>query len=185
LQNRHFLVKSEDEYTEPFLSHVGVLQSSVIGQLLYLLFTTDLQTSSETTSATFADDTTVLAVDNNTDAASSKLQSNLPAIKIGSENGELKRTNLNQLASHSPQTLSVKDSANHIGRSWYVLKETIRKDLQIPMVKEEISCHSTQYSKRLSTHLNGITVNLEEPPRKRRLQRHLPIDLPTKFNMQS
>jgi hypothetical protein len=43
-----------------------------------------------------------------------------------------------------------------------------------PTVKEEISCHSTQYSKRLSTHPDELTLNLQESPRKRRLQRHLP-----------
>jgi hypothetical protein len=66
---------------------------------------------------------------------------------------------------------------------WYVPKETIRNDLQIPTVKEELSRHSTQYSKRVSTRPKGLTLNLQEPPRKRRLQRHLPIDLPTRFNM--
>jgi hypothetical protein len=66
---------------------------------------------------------------------------------------------------------------------WYVPNETIRKDLQIPSVKDEISRRSTQYSKRLSIHPNELTLNLQEPPRKRRLQIHLPIDLPTRFNM--
>jgi hypothetical protein len=53
----------------------------------------------------------------------------------------------------------------------YVPNETIQKDLQIPTVKEEISHHSTQYSKRLSTHPNKLTLNLL---RKRLFQRHLP-----------
>jgi hypothetical protein len=66
---------------------------------------------------------------------------------------------------------------------WYVPNETIRKDLQTPMVKEEISHHSTQYSKRLIPHFNKLTLNLQEPPRKRQLQWHLPIDLPITFNM--
>jgi hypothetical protein len=61
---------------------------------------------------------------------------------------------------------------------WYIPNKTIRKDLQIPTVKEDISRHSTQYSKRLSRHPNELTLNLEEPPRKRRLQQYLPIDLP-------
>jgi hypothetical protein len=46
---------------------------------------------------------------------------------------------------------------------WYVLNETVRKDLQIPTVKDEISRHITQYSKHLSTHPNSLTLNLQEP----------------------
>jgi hypothetical protein len=65
------------------------------------------------------------------------------------------------------------------GAPWYVSNETIRKYLQIPTVKEEISRHSTQYSKPLSTHPNELDLNLQESPSKWRLQRHLPIDLPT------
>jgi hypothetical protein len=49
------------------------------------------------------------------------------------------------------------------------------------MVKKEISRHSTEYSKRLSTHSNELAPNLQEPQRKSRLQRRLPIDLPIKF----
>jgi hypothetical protein len=47
---------------------------------------------------------------------------------------------------------------------WYVLNTVIRRDLQIPTVKEEIRCYSSQYSARLSAHLNGLMVNLIELP---------------------
>jgi hypothetical protein len=36
--------------------------------------------------------------------------------------------------------------------SWYVPNETIRKGLQIPTAKEEISRHSTKYGNSLCTH---------------------------------
>jgi hypothetical protein len=60
---------------------------------------------------------------------------------------------------------------------WYVPEAVIRRDLQIPTVKEEIRRYSSQCSARLSAHPNGLTVNLIELPDNRRLGRHLPNDL--------
>jgi hypothetical protein len=40
----------------------------------------------------------------------------------------------------------------------------IRRDLQIPAVKEEILRYSSQYSARLSAHPNGLVVNLTDQP---------------------
>jgi hypothetical protein len=51
----------------------------------------------------------------------------------------------------------------------------------IPTVKEEIRLYSSQYSSRLSAHPNDLTVTLIELPDNRRLRRHLPNDLPTRF----
>jgi hypothetical protein len=67
--------------------------------------------------------------------------------------------------------------------SWYVPNTVIRRDLQIPTVKEEIRRHSSQYSARLSAHPTELIVNLIELPDNRRLRRHLPNDLPTRFLM--
>jgi hypothetical protein len=61
---------------------------------------------------------------------------------------------------------------------WYVPNTVIRRDLQIPTVKEEIRRYSSQYSARLSAHPNGLVVNLMELPNNGRLRRHLPNDLP-------
>jgi hypothetical protein len=57
----------------------------------------------------------------------------------------------------------------------------IGMDLKIPTVKEEIRHYSSQYSARLSAHPNDLTVNLIELPDNKRLRRHLPDDLPTRF----
>jgi hypothetical protein len=64
---------------------------------------------------------------------------------------------------------------------WYVPNTVIRRDLQIPTVKGEIRRYSSQYSARLSAHPNDLIVNLIELPGNRRLRRHLPNDLPTRF----
>jgi hypothetical protein len=64
---------------------------------------------------------------------------------------------------------------------WYVPNTVIRRDLHIPTVKEEIRHYSSQYSARLSAHPNGLVVNLMDQPGNRRLRRHLPNGLPTRF----
>jgi hypothetical protein len=83
LQNRHFLVKIQNECTELSPLNAGVPQGSALGPLLYLLilFTADLPISPEITSAIFADDTAVIATDNDPAIVSSKLQTNLLAIQ--------------------------------------------------------------------------------------------------------
>jgi hypothetical protein len=64
---------------------------------------------------------------------------------------------------------------------WHGPNTVIRRDLQIPTVKEEIRRYSSQYSARLNAHLNYLIVNLIELPYSRRLRRHLANDLPTRF----
>jgi hypothetical protein len=64
---------------------------------------------------------------------------------------------------------------------WYMANTVIRRDLQILTVTEEIHRYSSQYSACLSTHPNVLIVNLIELPDNRRLRRHLPNDLPTRF----
>jgi hypothetical protein len=43
---------------------------------------------------------------------------------------------------------------------WYVPHTLIRRDLQIPSVKEEISHYSSRYGARLTAHLNDIIKEL-------------------------
>jgi hypothetical protein len=64
---------------------------------------------------------------------------------------------------------------------WYVPNTVIRRDLQIPTVKEEIRRYSSQYSACLSEHPNDLTAHLIELTDNRRLLRHLPNYLPTGF----
>jgi hypothetical protein len=59
-----------------------------------------------------------------------------------------------------------------------------RKDIHTATVKEEIRRYSSQYRASLKAHPNGLEVNLMELPDKRRLWRHLPNDLPTRFLVQ-
>jgi hypothetical protein len=68
-----------------------------------------------------------------------------------------------------------------VGAPWYVPNTVIRRDIQIPKVKEENCRYSSQYRARLSAHPNDLIVNHMELPENRRLRRHLPNDLPTRF----
>jgi hypothetical protein len=64
---------------------------------------------------------------------------------------------------------------------WYESNYVIRKGLQIPTVKEEISCFSSFYAVRLRTHTNELIATLTEPPIHKRLRRYWPNDLLTRF----
>jgi hypothetical protein len=73
LHNKYFQVKVEDSYTDLLPINAGVPQGSVLGPLLFLLYTADLPTSPDATIATFADDTSILATDPDPAIASHKL----------------------------------------------------------------------------------------------------------------
>ena len=77
LEFRHFYVRHNDAQTKLCPIGSGVPQGSVIGPTLYLLYTADLPTSNKTTLATFADDTTIIAFNQNPETASRHLQEHL------------------------------------------------------------------------------------------------------------
>jgi hypothetical protein len=88
LHSKYFLVKVENECTELSPVNAGVPKGSVLGPLLYLLYSADLPTSPESTTATFADDTAVVVTDNDPAIASHKLQTSLVTIQHWLKNGE-------------------------------------------------------------------------------------------------
>jgi hypothetical protein len=64
---------------------------------------------------------------------------------------------------------------------WYVPNVIIRRDLQVPSVKEEIRRLIAQYYVGLCIHPNLLATQLSRPSAFRRLRRHLPSELPHRF----
>ena len=66
LTQRTFRVREENEYSELKIVSAGVPQGSVLGPVLYLLYTCDIPIVENIKLATFADDTAVLAIEETT-----------------------------------------------------------------------------------------------------------------------
>jgi hypothetical protein len=77
LSDRAFQIKYEDCITELYRISSGVPQGSVLGPVLYLLYTCDIPFTDDTITATYADDTAILAIHNDPHLASQYLQQNL------------------------------------------------------------------------------------------------------------
>lgn len=78
--DRSFMVKVVNNVTDLFPIEAGVPQGSVLGPTLYTLFTADLPLSRDTHTATFADDTVIMARSNSAATASQRLQTNLNVV---------------------------------------------------------------------------------------------------------
>lgn len=82
LSHRFFRVKQEEAYSDLKEIKAGVPQGSVLGPLLYLLYTRDIPTPRlpDTYIATFADDTAVLSVGDTIEQSTGKLQEEIDYI---------------------------------------------------------------------------------------------------------
>lgn len=81
LEDRYFQVNFQDTITNLHQIKAGVPQGSVLGPILYLLFTSDFPIIPQVTVATYADDTAIIATSENPVIASQLLQSNLNRIQ--------------------------------------------------------------------------------------------------------
>lgn len=80
LQERHFMVKQDDAVSQLHKITAGVPQGSVLGLVLYLLYTADLLNTNGITTATYADDTALLAAHENPIIALEILQKGIDEI---------------------------------------------------------------------------------------------------------
>jgi hypothetical protein len=81
LSDRQFQVRVRNEKSELQPMKAGVSQGSVLGPTLYVLYTSDLPTSTNTTLGIFADDTVILSVNEDSRSAASDLQHHLNTLQ--------------------------------------------------------------------------------------------------------
>ena len=77
LTDRMFQVRYQKEYTPLYAIHSGVPQGSILGPILYSLYSADLPETEQTGTATYADDTAILASHHDSIAATEQLQYHL------------------------------------------------------------------------------------------------------------
>jgi hypothetical protein len=77
LTDRTFQVRYQEEYTKLYVVQSGVPQGSILGSILHSVFIEDLPETEQTLTATYANDTTILASHKNPITASRKLQNHL------------------------------------------------------------------------------------------------------------
>jgi hypothetical protein len=90
LHTRYFQVKYNSSYSACHEVLSGVPQGSVLGPLLYFIFTADLPTTAHTTIATFADDTGLLGVHTDPIDASQHLQHHLHILQAWFDTWKIK-----------------------------------------------------------------------------------------------
>lgn len=88
--NRKFQVKYNECFTTLCDINAGVPQGSVLGPILYLLYTADLPTSSNVVTSTFADDTAIMVTNKNPQTASRDLQEHLSKVENWLERWRIK-----------------------------------------------------------------------------------------------
>lgn len=81
LDKRCFEVKHNGEISDLYEIQSGVPQGSILGPVLYLIFTTDIPATANTIMATYADDTALLSVDSEPGIASANVQAILNDIE--------------------------------------------------------------------------------------------------------
>jgi hypothetical protein len=76
LRDRTFRIKIPDQKSDMFPIQAGVPQGSVLGPILFVLYTSDFPTTNNTTTGTFADDTVILATHDDPRTAAQQLRQN-------------------------------------------------------------------------------------------------------------
>ena len=133
LKERLFRVKCGVTTTNWYPIAAGVPQGSVLGPLLYLVYTHDIPQHPNTTTALFADDTAILAIAKTQDLATSQLQSALDDVALWTRSWKIR---LNP------------DKSTHV-------VFTLRNTDSIPLLLEEKIIPRKDSAKYLGMHLDS------------------------------
>lgn len=148
ISDRYFRIKQEDSYSKLNEIKAGVPQGSVLGPVLYLLYTCDLPTFNNNIIATFADDTAVMAIANTNEEAAIKLQRSINKIQDWTLKWRIKLNQTksvhvdftNQRIVHKPiyicnQAVPYADTAKYLGMT---LDAKLRWKVHVKKKKEEL-----------------------------------------------
>lgn len=94
ISERHFRIKLENTFSDLKPIHAGVPQGSILGPVLYLLYTSDVPTSSMYFIASFADDTALLTTGNTVEESTEALQKAVDSVNIWTKKWRIKLNNL-------------------------------------------------------------------------------------------
>jgi len=123
LSARYYQVRYNDSYSACHEVLSGVPQGSVLGPLLYQIYTADLPTTDNTTIATFADDTGLFAAHTDPLIASQRLQHHLNSLQVWFDKWKIKV--------QKAKSVHITFTAKHI-----LCPPVTLGDVQIPMQPE-------------------------------------------------
>lgn len=156
LTNRQFIVKQGDIISSSQSIQAGVPQGSVLGPLLYLIYTSDMPTTNSIHTSTFADDTAFLSVHESPQEASRILQEHIYKLERWLKKWRIKVNE--QKCSHITFTLRRETCAHITINSQMIPQQTNVKYLGIHLDRRLTwKCHIE--AKLIQMKLKAIQIN--------------------------
>lgn len=147
LTDRQFRVIHEEALTDWKNIAAGVPQGSVLGPVLYLLYTADIPTNRNSTTAMFADDTAILTTNKDQQTAADQIQITLNNISMWLKRWKIRVNN---------------EKSVHVNF-------TLRKTCDIPIFLNQQIIPQRDSAKYLGMHLD-CRLNWKHHVRQKRLQ---------------
>jgi len=147
LTERQFRVVHEEAITSWKNTLAGVPQGSVLGPILYLLYTADIPTNGNSMTAMFADDTAILATSSNQQTATENVQASINHISNWTRKWKIKIN---------------KDKSMHVNY-------TLRKTENLRILLDDTSIPQKDSVKYLGMHLDS-RLNWKHHVRQKKLQ---------------